>query len=932
MVQVASPISTISNGWTVSPATAAHLAIDEGVRTNDGDTTYIQGIDPAVCHIGLSAISNPGPKTGFVIRLRYKQVGLATAGIPRRIIVGLTDQGSTTYTEIEFLLDHTGYETIVATVPEEVVAAITNWGSLGLKFRATGIQARITACDINAPDIVPSRVSRQTISVLGKKVPNVRVSRQTISVLGKHLPNHRVSRQTISVLGKKLPNLKVTRQTVSVLGRFIPDKVVPLPLPADLPPLFPANWIDAVTITTAWQTDSDTSPQSAAEERSILQGRPTRDISVKLTGTNRRLTHRLLMLLARRTHARTPFPLYNEARPVTASSSGQELFVDTSWRRFHPGGRVVTYEQAALTTEPKNVQYAQIEFVLADRLVLAAPLSPSVPAGAIVMPCIDAEISLSHQLPLVNDAISSLTIAANEVPGRSALPASNALLTPSGFPTHPSPVDGEALPILDVKPQWKDGLRTGFLRSGERYSSGRSAVVRVDGDRPKTLHDLRFAVCERAEFWRLLKLFDSRRGRARCWWAISPASFFAPVAITTTHVDVERDGNLADITTFVKHVGIVPVIGSPLVRGIASIVDTGSVFRITFDSAIASLTLDAIERVTIAHLARFDSDAMVENWLNDGVVTLDLTAIDPTREELSESTNALTASPIVSVPATQPDLYAWFVAGSNTFVADADPTKVSRQKHASPIPQTIGSWDDTRKSPSSPFLQAATDVPMHLVQFASATSNKGRPAVSPEGLEPNGFLLRETSSIESDPFWDNTSGLTIFVNCILFNNSEASDPETDFVRRAGIFEWEMGLPIPRVVVRMAETDGTFLSTRAVEVPNLDPRDGKRHTWCFVWSPSQFARLYRDGNLLGSATTPAASMPLGTRATTVWNWKSTLNPLTTPNKNLQQKRGAYFNELIIYKRFLSNAQLNAVGHHLESKYGLGNHQNSWVDIS
>ena len=235
------------------------------------------------------------------------------------------------------------------------------------------------------------------------------------------------------------------------------------------------------------------------------------------------------------------------------------------------------------------------------------------------------------------------------------------------------------------------------------------------------------------------------------------------------------------------------------------------------------------------------------------------------------------------------------------------------------------------KVPSSPHLQAATSVPLHLVQFASSTSNKGRPSVTPEGLATNGLLLRELSTDLADAFWDNTAGLTIFLNCILFNNSASSDEETDFIKRAGIFEWEMGLPIPRVVVRMAETEGTFVSKRTIEVPGLDPRDGKRHTWCVVWSPSQFARLYRDGNLLGSATVPAASMPLGLRQTSLWNWKSTFNPLTTPNKNLQQKRGAYLNEIILYKRFLSNAQLNAVGHHLELKYGLGNHQNSWVDI-
>lgn len=422
----------------------------------------------------------------------------------------------------------------------------------------------------------------------------------------------------------------VSRIVLRAIGP-LPDVVRPLTLPSVLPSALLNNWTGEVSVESTYQTDVVASAAELAEERRSLADRPTRIMKVRFTGMSRGVSAKILGNLLRNANQRMPVPLYCDRSEVSAASSGTDLYCDTTSRRFFKGSRVVVWEDGDV--EPTSVQYTTVLKVAPDRLIVADTLSKTYPVGASVFPCIDVEISLRHTMSPLTDANVEATVAFNEVFGWSALPPT-VYFNPSEFPS----IDG--VPVLDVPPDWNGSMQSDVLRGGSRYASGRAEIVYTAGGRPQMQHRLTYTELDRASFWKLVRFFDSRRGRARAFWVVNPSILFVPTAVSTSYIDVQAYGDATDIEDFLSYLALVDTSDVITVLGITGVTDNGDgTYRIAHDGDTSGETLSSIDLLTSAHLVRMAGDSMVERWRTDGVASVTFDMIDLLSESEVEVPN-----------------------------------------------------------------------------------------------------------------------------------------------------------------------------------------------------------------------------------------------------------------------------------------------------
>lgn len=392
--------------------------------------------------------------------------------------------------------------------------------------------------------------------------------------------------------------------------------------------LFLHNWANNVQIENAYSTDVTRSATSLAEERRGLVDRPLKTITFQWRGLDAGTVRRLILGLARAAHGRFQVPLYSDFAPTTATSTsapewddlfgsgdsdpdtGTYLYVDTRYRRFFEGAKVAVYTPGQ-GTSISNVYYKKILRVEPDRL-LVETVGFLHAANAIVLPLIDAELSLESGVDLVTDIAGDVDLSVVEVTGATALPP-----TLTGLPDVPT-FDG--YPILQTESDWGSGQKIRLVRGGERRDLGRGALVVTGGTRPQFEFEFRMLASTRADVWKLINFADSRRGRLLPFWVAAPNALFGDVVgISTGYVDISQVGNLQDIQEFVKHVAVVTTVGVVHVSKIDSIGVNGGNWRILLLDALPVLTLAEVRRATSAHLVRFAKDAFTENWITDSI-------------------------------------------------------------------------------------------------------------------------------------------------------------------------------------------------------------------------------------------------------------------------------------------------------------------------
>lgn len=412
-------------------------------------------------------------------------------------------------------------------------------------------------------------------------------------------------------------------------GPFSEDVIGPKPLPSPVPTYFMMNWNGGTSLETAYQTDVARA-RTGSEDRRSLAGRPIRTLTLRHTGLDQQETYELMMRLMTAGYREMPVPLFTDHSRITASSSGLTINCDTRFRRFFPNGRIVVHSWANTNGKirPSNIEYAEIDSLTDSTITTKVALSNVHPEGARVLPVLDVELNLSGDMTGLTDAKAQLNLTVIELAGKSALlPTENAY--PSEFP-----VTADDIPIVDFQALFGESMRWGMKREGRKVIQGRANIVAPLAARPQFSFNLPLLKLKRETVWPFVKLFDSRRGRTRVFFVISPQAAFEPIAITTTYIDVQPWGNFQDLEILITHIAIVLRDGTTYLRAEAGLTDAGSLYRITFDEVIPAIALSDIRKVSLAHLVRFEQDFMREDWTTDEVCTITLPIIELLEEKV----------------------------------------------------------------------------------------------------------------------------------------------------------------------------------------------------------------------------------------------------------------------------------------------------------
>ena len=400
--------------------------------------------------------------------------------------------------------------------------------------------------------------------------------------------------------------------------------VIPQSLPDPLPNILMFNWAGGITVSSNFQVDV-LRMSTASEERRLLADRPTRRMTVRHTGLSRAEMTKIVMNLFRHGNERVPIPLYSDHSRITATSAIKEIFCETQYRRFFAGQRFIICDFDS-NSRPTNVEWGVIDNVAATHIVPTIALAGSYGIGARVYPMIDVEIVFRDEARLFNDEKGELKISVKEIPGQSALPPT-ASGTPTGF------VEYDDLPIFNETPDANFGYAPGMLRGGTQTHQGRGNVTYVMGARPQATHSLTYRALSRASAWPRIQFFDSRRGRTRAFWFISPESMWSATAIAAGSVTIVGDGNIEDIEDFHSHVAILERDGTIHIRAISNVVLASGDFRIDFDENLDTTpNLADIRRVTPAYKMRFEKNGMTEEWTTDGKCDIQFEMVELLRE------------------------------------------------------------------------------------------------------------------------------------------------------------------------------------------------------------------------------------------------------------------------------------------------------------
>lgn len=704
--------------------------------------------------------------------------------------------------------------------------------------------------------------------------------------------------------------------------------VTALPLPSPLPNLFLADWRVQVQMETAFQTSVSASATTIAEERRQLIDRPERTLTLTFLELTKDSANRLWMNIIRYANERLPLPLYQDQMTTTASSTATVINVVPLLRRVFSGARVVIFDLGT-DGQPDQIEYATILTVNPTTIGLSTTLVNTYAAGAFVFPVMDIEVDLDSSAGVLpTDQMFEVSLTVSEKLGSSSL---DVLVdgNPSGFPTY------LGHPVLNINPDWKSSITPSVVGGGKSYGQGRGLVVKPQGDRPRLSYDMSILTLNRSDSWDVLNFFESRAGRRRPWWFTSPHTLFEIFAINTAYVDVEVSGNIEDVQDFVPFVAIVEKDGTVTIRGVASVTLVSGKWRLTFDTTITAPALADIERVTSAHLVRQRKDFFKESWITDEHCEFRVESMDLLQEKTAliaaVTPPAFDLGPIADIP----DLYLWVEASGNAWY-DLSGGPVEPFAPSIPYPQVthsnqVGRIDflfDCRQDPddpslTEPYLQGFTggggkDQPW-LAYFPLHRDNSGERTIYHFGIDEDvGFDLKNSD----DPFWDDTDGLTVFV-CARFGGPTAvgGSEEHRHLSRVGIFEWKSDDTSGKVNF-FATADATVA---AANITYIEPITSDLEIMAVRWDPGVSAELFIGGGAaLATATTPVSSIDATARSTEVLTYES--NSFGFGQGHAQQidhniERQCMSNHLSIYKRALTDAEMDIVGQQLADKYNL-----------
>lgn len=432
--------------------------------------------------------------------------------------------------------------------------------------------------------------------------------------------------------------LRLHRFGIELLARSGVPNPVPLALGANIE-FFMHNWVDELTIETAYMTDVNRSPQTLAEERRSLIQRPERTLTLHWLRMDATEVYQLRRLLRRLTSENLQLPLYPDAIEVGADAplgTETDFTVNVENRRFYVGARVLFFETSKTYLAVGEVKTGIITELTATQIKIDAALGVAVLANKwSVVPLIDCEILLDPQITWETAEVANVNLTVREFRGKNALPPTSLGLT-SGFPVR------LGRPVFEIEPNWIRGIRTTYKRIGNEQRVGRRTVPLLDGTRYSQFQDWNLSPLERADWYRVMRMFDTRRGRGESFWAID-REFTWDLALTSSvFIDVVPFGTFADFnpdgiwTDSNIAAAIVMKDGEIHLAQINTVVDNTSTWRLTLvggQTIDDPIDLTQVEYFAMARISRFNTDAMKERWLTNNVCSVRLKTIELQNEK-----------------------------------------------------------------------------------------------------------------------------------------------------------------------------------------------------------------------------------------------------------------------------------------------------------
>lgn len=416
-------------------------------------------------------------------------------------------------------------------------------------------------------------------------------------------------------------SLRVTKFGVEILGRAYPPVIADPASNTVFPLISESNWRGEFGVETIWQTAISRSQSTGAEEREGLVTRPTRILNTLISGLDRTETTRMLANAFSMAGSNYPAAIYSDYTiAITASTSNIEC--ETHHRRLFPGQRVaVLPSDYSLRSDFTQAQLGVIATVTADGITLVDPLAVSCAIGDIILPLVDARISLSQELDAITDGVAEWEQVCIELSGASTLPA-----LAEEDARHLGFVYYLGYPVFRHNINWRDDVKVGVARDGSVSQSGTTEIATPDGSAAYFTFAASIEEYDRKTVWNTARFFDSRRGRLHPFWAANPLVLFEVTSVVATSpngiIRVKAATSSAHLTDMIEHVSISYVTGAQAEYAIDTMSDeAGGVIEITLLGAIET---DAIEELTSLHLCRFDQDNLKQAWITDQVCKFEL--------------------------------------------------------------------------------------------------------------------------------------------------------------------------------------------------------------------------------------------------------------------------------------------------------------------
>jgi len=390
-----------------------------------------------------------------------------------------------------------------------------------------------------------------------------------------------------------------------------------------------ANWRLPITVTTGWST-SIVPNQNDGEARRGLIGKPTRSCSASLLAADQDEASKALSIQQNAGFSRQLFPLYSDQ--VKTNQSYSETFTlhihsdyDLSMYRFEEDQYLIVFNPNTREFAFRNIH--EINYGL-NRITFLQALTMDIDEDTLIFPTIQSRIQLKTSTNAISDRVLSFTSRGDELPGDWTVEPSQAPnTTPAGF----SEYNGQ--PIFPFTPNFRSSTKIEYVRTGKFSPVGNTQIASVYGERMRQARNFKMLFDNRAEFWDLLKLFDSRAGRTYSWWLPSFTDEYAVTEFTATGIKVKAFGPEED-WNMRPYVSLTLLDGSVEIREIDSISTTPNEDELIFtDGAFTETDLSNVLRCGFAQHVRFSKDSMVERWVTETVVEAQVQTVEVIEEK-----------------------------------------------------------------------------------------------------------------------------------------------------------------------------------------------------------------------------------------------------------------------------------------------------------